>query len=181
MKPCSFRIRQTSRPERVWSLPNGHLDRGHVDFAAQPLLDLRRAGGLKEELQGFDQVASGLFDGPALTGKVELRSPVTGSGLWDVAHERGCRAVGRPGTRCSIAPRSPRARRRPAVASLIDGDLGHQGRGRFRYSLAQLLEVFQGEKYRLTNVGQRLFTRIALGVAPRKGGALDEEPAVRLR
>jgi len=67
-------MRQTSRPERVRSLPNGHLDRGYVDFAAQSLLDLRRIGGFKEELQRFDQVSSRLLDGLPLAGKIQLRT-----------------------------------------------------------------------------------------------------------
>lgn len=70
--PFSARIWQTSRPDRTRSLPNGYLELGYVYLLMKSIPDLRRIGGLEEQLQGFNQVGAGLTDGVALTRNVQF-------------------------------------------------------------------------------------------------------------
>ncbi len=50
LKPFDSRIRETSRPDRVLSLANGHFHLGYIDLLVQPLFDFLWRRGLKEEL-----------------------------------------------------------------------------------------------------------------------------------
>ena len=47
-KPWEARMRQTSRPERTRSLPNGDLDLRHVDLSTKVPVDFLGGGRLEE-------------------------------------------------------------------------------------------------------------------------------------
>ena len=49
-------MRQTSRPERTRSLPNGDLDLCHVDLSTKVPVEFLRGGGFEEQGQRFRQV-----------------------------------------------------------------------------------------------------------------------------
>ena len=71
-KPCLARMRQTSRPERVRSLPNLHVERRDVELALEALPDLTLARSLKEEGDRLLDVMASLLDAVALAGNVEF-------------------------------------------------------------------------------------------------------------
>lgn len=52
-KACLVRMEQTSRPESLRSLPKGDLQRRHVNFSIESLVDLSRMGALQEQLDSF--------------------------------------------------------------------------------------------------------------------------------
>ena len=59
-------MRQTSRPERTRSLPNGDLDLRDVDLSSNVPVEFLRGGGLKEKGQGFRQVRACFGNGVSL-------------------------------------------------------------------------------------------------------------------
>ena len=61
-------------PERTRSLLNRNLDVGHVDFAAQALLDFLGGGRLEEKAQGFFEVRPRFGHGISLAGDIDLRA-----------------------------------------------------------------------------------------------------------
>src|SRR5262245_60853986 len=73
-KPCSARILQASRPDKIRSLPNRDLQTRHVDFGPETPLDLGGIGGLEEELQSLLEIPPRLLDGRSLARHVQLRA-----------------------------------------------------------------------------------------------------------
>src|SRR5467141_237056 len=71
-KPCLARMLQTSRPERVRSLPNLHVERCDVELALEALPDLTLARSLEEEGDRLLDVVASLLDVVALAGNVEF-------------------------------------------------------------------------------------------------------------
>src|SRR5260370_25861469 len=71
-KPCLARMLQTSRPERVRSLPNLHVERCDVELALEALPDLTLARRLEEEGDRLLDVVASLLDAVALAGNVEF-------------------------------------------------------------------------------------------------------------
>src|SRR5438876_1903693 len=78
-KPCLARMLQTSRPERVRSLPNLHVERCDVELALEALPDLTLARSLEEEgnrlldvVASLLDVVASLLDAVALAGNVEF-------------------------------------------------------------------------------------------------------------
>ena len=65
-------MRQTSRPERTRSLPNGDLDLRDVDLSSNVPVEFLRGGGLKEKGQGFRQVRACFGNGVSLACDIEL-------------------------------------------------------------------------------------------------------------
>ena len=63
---------QTSRPERVPSLPNLHVERCDVELALEALPDLTVARSLEEEGDSLLDVMASLLDAVALAGNVEF-------------------------------------------------------------------------------------------------------------
>ena len=73
-KPFCSRMRQTSRPERILSLPKRDLDLSHEDLSVIAPGDLGGTGGFKEEGECLHQISFGLFNRGSLTGDIELRT-----------------------------------------------------------------------------------------------------------
>src|SRR2546426_8402093 len=71
-KPCLARMLQTSRPERVRSLPNLHVERCDVELALEALPDLTLARSLEEDGDRLLDVVASLLDVVALAGNVEF-------------------------------------------------------------------------------------------------------------
>ena len=67
-------MRQTSCPEKTRNLANRDLDLGHIDLAAQPLVDVIRGRGLDEQRQGFGQILSSLAHDEPLARDIDLRA-----------------------------------------------------------------------------------------------------------
>jgi hypothetical protein len=65
-------MRMASFPESTRSLANRHLKPGHIYFAVQSALDLRRTGCLKKQRDGLAQIVSCFVYGVALAGYVKF-------------------------------------------------------------------------------------------------------------
>ena len=72
--PCCSKILQISEPERTRSLPNRHLDLGYEYFTLKSPGNLGRRCGFEEERKRLDKFGASLFNRPALTGDIQLRT-----------------------------------------------------------------------------------------------------------
>ena len=77
-------MRQTSRPERTRSLPNGDLDLRDVDLSSNVPVEFLRGGGLKEKGQGFRQVRACFGNG------VSLACDIYFGAQGDISNRRAC-------------------------------------------------------------------------------------------
>ncbi len=73
-KSCCSRIRQTSKPDSIRSLPNRHRDLGYEYLAVKSPGNFGRRCGLKEERKRLDQIGARLFNRCPLAGDVQLRT-----------------------------------------------------------------------------------------------------------
>jgi hypothetical protein len=98
-KPVCRKDVHTSRPDSTRNLPNRNLQTRHKDLAVEPVLDFRGISRFKEQLDGFYQSASPLFDGGPLTRAVRPRmrcsnlAPAWIAGLEYHASGTGCHSV----------------------------------------------------------------------------------------
>ncbi len=72
--PCRSRMAQTSRPDKVRSLPNGNLELRYENLATDAFLDFFGRSALEEELERFSQVFPSRLDRVALAGDIEFRA-----------------------------------------------------------------------------------------------------------
>jgi len=71
-KSVPFENLAGSAPERILSLPNGHLSLRDEDLTVQPPRNFGRGRGLEKERQGFDEIGARLLNRGTLACDVQI-------------------------------------------------------------------------------------------------------------
>ena len=73
-KPCRVRIWQTSRPERIRSLPNRDFEARDENLASEATLDFGGIRGLEEKLYSFNEIPAGFLNRVSLACDIQFRA-----------------------------------------------------------------------------------------------------------